>query len=482
MTVLFMVLAMHRFESFHPQRVRGFLRRLRAIVSPAHPADPHLPTQTELTNPIYSMKRTEIGFKRRLSLGTEGSKGNVLIGRWSYYGKSLFSGFHNNDFLSIGSFCSISDSATFLVCSGHHFPQRVSNYPIDKFFHKATPAVHRNYTRIGNDVWVGASAILLPGIRVGNGAMIGAGSVVTEDVADFAVVAGNPARFIRWRFDNESIRAAIQSIGWWTWTDDTILARREFFLLPAEDAITLAQEKYWMSAKGIPASYLGEIGKFFSTDLSAEQLDASVREFLCREDSAMILHGQKSLSYENLAVWIALLKEKCPKCIVEFGTQTGCSSTIIARLCRFLGLRTRVVTVNIKNELVYRDQDVEYVIEDLTGRMETVWERWNPDIIFQDAHMYHLIAQQLAEGEKHPHTVHVLHDVGFRLFKNPMAIPIGAVPTSKTGSWERHVLARYAPELLDVATRQASNDKARIHIFDACADSHEYGLGVLKFA
>lgn len=445
----------------------------------AYPANEPLPP--EANHPIYSQRQPEIGLKRKLALGNNGNRGIVLLGRWSYYGNSIFSGFHENDLLTIGSFCSIADDVRFLLCFGHHFPQRISNFPIDAFFHTRTPEVHANYTRIGNDVWIGTGVTILPGVRIGNGAIVGAGSVITKDVEDFSIVAGNPARHLKWRFEDESIREVIQAIGWWNWSDEVIFARSEFFLLSAEAAVELAHKNGWIKAEGIPPSYLAEIKEIFSTDLSEEQLDTRVREFLYIDDSAILLNELRSLSYENLAVWIATLEEVRPKCIVEFGTQTGCSTMIIARLCRYLGIRTRIITINIKDELVYRDLDVEYVIEDLTGKLDSVWERWNPDIIFQDAHMYHLIHQQLLEGEKHRHTLHLFHDVGFRLFQHPMTIPLEAVPTGTTGSWERHVLALYAPELLNVATRQFSDDKVKIHIFDGCADSREYGLGVLRF-
>jgi hypothetical protein len=178
---------------------------------------------------------------------------------------------------------------------------------------------------------------------------------------------------------------------------------------------------------------------------------------------------------------MAVLQDVQPKCIVEFGTQSGCSSTVIARLCRHLGIKTRIVTINIQNEVQYPDPDVEYVIEDFTGKMNDVWERWNPDILFQDAHMYKLVKEQIEIGEKQRHTVHLFHDVGFRLFQNPMTIPFDAVPTGATGSWERHVLGLYAPSLLEIKAREFENDNLKIHIFDATANPREFGIGILKF-
>ena len=74
---------------------------------------------------------------------------------------------------------------------------------------------------IGNDVWIGTNAILFPGIKIGNGAIIGAGAVVNKDVPDYAIVAGIPAKIIRYRFDNEIIEG-LNQIKWWEWPDDKI--------------------------------------------------------------------------------------------------------------------------------------------------------------------------------------------------------------------------------------------------------------------
>ena len=77
---------------------------------------------------------------------------------------------------------------------------------------------------IGHDVWIGHGAIILPGVTIGHGAVIAAGAVVTKDVAPYAIVAGVPAQFLKWRFPPE-ISARIIALGWWDWPHDR-LARR----------------------------------------------------------------------------------------------------------------------------------------------------------------------------------------------------------------------------------------------------------------
>ena len=86
-------------------------------------------------------------------------------------------------------------------------------------------------TKIGNDVWIGRSAIVLSGTSIGNGAVIGAGSVVTKDVPDYAIVAGNPAKLIRYRFDEQTIKE-LQSLKWWDWPDEKIERYAKYFVDP----------------------------------------------------------------------------------------------------------------------------------------------------------------------------------------------------------------------------------------------------------
>ncbi|HMT15484.1 MAG TPA: DapH/DapD/GlmU-related protein, partial [Aestuariivirga sp.] len=101
---------------------------------------------------------------------------------------------------------------------------RPNEYFLDARIDKAFRA-RRQAARvvIGHDVWVGHGAIIMPGIAVGHGAVIAAGAVVTRDVAPYAVVAGVPARRLRWRF-GKKIRERIMALGWWAWEHDRLAA------------------------------------------------------------------------------------------------------------------------------------------------------------------------------------------------------------------------------------------------------------------
>lgn len=104
----------------------------------------------------------------------------------------------------------------------HHFTYRAQQYGLaDEDDAEFFAWRRRQRVQIGHDVWIGHGAILMPGIRVGNGAVIGSGSIVTRDVPAYAIVGGNPARPIRQRF-NRAIAEAIEAIAWWDWEHERL--------------------------------------------------------------------------------------------------------------------------------------------------------------------------------------------------------------------------------------------------------------------
>lgn len=125
-----------------------------------------------------------------------------------------------------GKYCSFAGDVHIFLGGGHR-PDWVTTYPFPGFprwtegrgikgFH-----VGKGDVVVGNDVWVGWSAVVMSGVTVGDGAVIAARSVVTKDVPPYAIVAGNPARVVRYRFD-EKIIADLLAIRWWDWADEKV--------------------------------------------------------------------------------------------------------------------------------------------------------------------------------------------------------------------------------------------------------------------
>lgn len=125
--------------------------------------------------------------------------------------------------LSIGKFCSIAENVTIFI-GGYHDYAMVSTYPFSSAFTDIPPInvlVDKGETRIENDVWIGANVIIMAGVRIGNGAVVASGSVVTQNVPDYAIVGGNPARVIKYRFMPNQIEALLR-IQWWKWDIEKI--------------------------------------------------------------------------------------------------------------------------------------------------------------------------------------------------------------------------------------------------------------------
>jgi acetyltransferase-like isoleucine patch superfamily enzyme len=121
--------------------------------------------------------------------------------------------------VSIGKFCSISSGIN--IVGGEHNMRWVSTFPLRERFQlpgrgKDGHPKTKGPIIIGNDVWIGMGATILSGVTVGDGAVIAAHSVVTKDVPPYAIVAGNPAQVLKYRFDQETIQALLR-IQWWNW-------------------------------------------------------------------------------------------------------------------------------------------------------------------------------------------------------------------------------------------------------------------------
>ena len=140
----------------------------------------------------------------------------------------------NRDRLIMGKFCSIACGAKFLFTSANHTQKSLSTYPFPIFFDEwdldvkdITSAWDRKGdTIIGNNVWIGYEAVIMSGVTIGDGAIIGARSVVTKDIPPYTIVGGVPARQIRRRFSEETI-AALLELKWWNWPREKIARKIE---------------------------------------------------------------------------------------------------------------------------------------------------------------------------------------------------------------------------------------------------------------
>jgi virginiamycin A acetyltransferase len=140
------------------------------------------------------------------------------IGEWTY-GEPSVVYWDAGATLKIGRYCSIAPEVTILL-GGEHHPEWVTTYPFSLVVPNVPPVAGYPHTKgdvvIGSDVWLGYRATVLSGVTVGDGAVIGAKSLVARDVPPFAIMAGNPARLVRFRFEPEQV-AALLRIAWWNW-------------------------------------------------------------------------------------------------------------------------------------------------------------------------------------------------------------------------------------------------------------------------
>jgi virginiamycin A acetyltransferase len=180
----------------------------------------------------------------------------IQVGEYSYYDDPEDSeGFARNvlylfpfigDRLIIGRYCAIARGATFVMNGANHRMSGFSTYPFNIFgngWERSTPLPEelpfKGDTVVGNDVWIGYQAMLMPGVRVGDGAIIAARSVVSADVPAYAIVGGNPARVLRMRFEPAQIERLLR-IAWWDWDADKVSRNLELIVGADLDALEAA--------------------------------------------------------------------------------------------------------------------------------------------------------------------------------------------------------------------------------------------------
>ncbi|MCL1473194.1 Vat family streptogramin A O-acetyltransferase [Argonema antarcticum] len=171
------------------------------------------------------------------------SNPNIIIGDYTYYDDPEDSEYFERnvlyhypfigDKLIIDKFCAIAKNVKFIMNGANHKISGFSTYPFNIFgngWERVKPELSelpfKGDTVIGNDVWIGYEAVIMPGVKIGDGAIIAAKSVVTKDVKPYTIVGGNPAQVIRQRFADEIINVLLE-IAWWNWDIEKITINLE---------------------------------------------------------------------------------------------------------------------------------------------------------------------------------------------------------------------------------------------------------------
>jgi virginiamycin A acetyltransferase len=183
-------------------------------------------------------KHPMAGFPRVCFIKNTVTNPNIVIGDYTYYDDpDDAENFERNvlyhypfigDKLIIGKFCALSHGVKFIMNGGNHKLSGISTYPFQIFgggWEKAMPEAGylplKGDTVIGNDVWIGFDSLIMPGVGIGNGAIIASRSVVVSDIPAYTVAGGNPAKVIKERVSREDA-AALEDIAWWDWPVEKI--------------------------------------------------------------------------------------------------------------------------------------------------------------------------------------------------------------------------------------------------------------------
>lgn len=183
---------------------------------------------------------------------------NIQVGDYTYYDDPIDpTGFERNnvlfnwpefgDKLVIGRFCAIASGVQFIMGSANHRTSSVTTYPFNVFggaWADNTPPhlqqlPFKGDTVIGNDVWIGRNSVILPGVHIGDGAIVAAQSVVAKDVAPYTVAGGNPARFIKARFDGE-LTDLLLRLRWWDMEGEALVELLPLLCDPDLEKVRLA--------------------------------------------------------------------------------------------------------------------------------------------------------------------------------------------------------------------------------------------------
>ena len=150
------------------------------------------------------------------------------VGKYTYGWENIYTVHHLNDHkVYVGSYCSIASTCKIFLGGNHHtdwittFPFGHIHKHIFNTFDGFGQPVSNGDVIIGNDVWIGENVTIMSGVKIGNGVVIATNSHIVKDIPDYAIIGGNPAKLIRFRFTEEQIEKLLK-IQWWNWDDNKV--------------------------------------------------------------------------------------------------------------------------------------------------------------------------------------------------------------------------------------------------------------------
>lgn len=175
----------------------------------------------------------------------------AIVGDKTYDNGAFVWKWSNTSSLIIGKYCSIANDVNFICDSGYHTESQITSFPLfHEVLDKNDEIIINNISYkvssikeelrpekrdiiIGNDVWIGMNATILPAVKIGNGVTVLAGAVVSDDIPDYAIVGGVPARIIKFKHSPEIIEK-LNKISWWNWSEEKIRLKVNDFYLPID--------------------------------------------------------------------------------------------------------------------------------------------------------------------------------------------------------------------------------------------------------
>ena len=244
----------------------------------------------------------------------------ITLGPGSYIVRGFFEARSWKEHVLIGRYCSLAHRLVFDIGLNHDY-HPVTTYPFEDLPDAPQEchydSVNHRQIIIGNDVWIGCDVTILGGVRIGNGAVIGARTVVAKDVPPFAIVVGNPARVIKYRFDEKMIRA-LQEIKWWNWPEEKIKANlpkmkdparfiAEFSMPYAEDPVDETVDMMrTLRAEGYKLYYF--VPDFDAEEAVWQHVIDSYLETCCAADKTVLLLHRINLT-RHAEQWVQIMQK-----------------------------------------------------------------------------------------------------------------------------------------------------------------------------